>query len=338
MRELLAPYEARYFISGEINSEVSDGAGQDGRDRAEATPTRRSPTSTAYRSTTTTGTSTCAPPTPSRCCASRSSRSSRTRTWSAAGTRFLASSAPDAGVVTIPLPTGFAVGPMNSYLIEDDPLTLIDAGPNSGTALDTLERGLAGARAPPGGPRADRPDPSAHGPHRADPARRRPRRRRGAGVRAAAAAAARLRRVQRGRHRVLHRAHGPPRRARGRAQGPAAAVARDPRVRRRRRHHHRPGRRRHARLRGALAADPPPPRPLAVRPRLPRRRSRTADRRRPPHQAHLLQRRGQSRPGRLRRSGAARWSTTWPRCRPRARWTSRGCWPATASRSPTTAR
>ena len=52
------------------------------------------------------------------------------------------SSAPDAGIVTIPLPTGFAVGPMNSYLIEDDPLTLIDAGPNTGTALDALERGL----------------------------------------------------------------------------------------------------------------------------------------------------------------------------------------------------
>jgi glyoxylase-like metal-dependent hydrolase (beta-lactamase superfamily II) len=32
---------------------------------------------------------------------------------------------------------------MNSYLIEDDPLTLIDAGPNSGTAFDALERGLA---------------------------------------------------------------------------------------------------------------------------------------------------------------------------------------------------
>ncbi len=54
----------------------------------------------------------------------------------------MVSSAPDAGVVAIPLPTGFAVGPMNSYLIEDDPLTLIDAGPNSGTALDALERGL----------------------------------------------------------------------------------------------------------------------------------------------------------------------------------------------------
>jgi glyoxylase-like metal-dependent hydrolase (beta-lactamase superfamily II) len=55
----------------------------------------------------------------------------------------LPSSAPDAGITTIPLPTGFAVGPMNAYLIEDDPLTLIDAGPNSGTALDALERGLA---------------------------------------------------------------------------------------------------------------------------------------------------------------------------------------------------
>jgi glyoxylase-like metal-dependent hydrolase (beta-lactamase superfamily II) len=31
---------------------------------------------------------------------------------------------------------------MNSYLIVDDPLTLIDAGPNTGTALDALERGL----------------------------------------------------------------------------------------------------------------------------------------------------------------------------------------------------
>ena len=48
--------------------------GEDGRDRASATPTARSPTSTGSRSTTPTGTSTCAPPTPSRCCASTSSR------------------------------------------------------------------------------------------------------------------------------------------------------------------------------------------------------------------------------------------------------------------------
>ena len=33
---------------------------------------------------------------------------------------------------------------MNCYLIEDDPLTLVDVGPNSGKALDELERALAG--------------------------------------------------------------------------------------------------------------------------------------------------------------------------------------------------
>jgi glyoxylase-like metal-dependent hydrolase (beta-lactamase superfamily II) len=36
------------------------------------------------------------------------------------------------------IPTPFAVGPVNSYLIEDDPLTLIDPGPNSGEALEAL--------------------------------------------------------------------------------------------------------------------------------------------------------------------------------------------------------
>jgi glyoxylase-like metal-dependent hydrolase (beta-lactamase superfamily II) len=55
----------------------------------------------------------------------------------------LPSSAPDAGITALPLPTGFAVGPVNCYLIDDDPLTLIDAGPNSGTALDALETLLA---------------------------------------------------------------------------------------------------------------------------------------------------------------------------------------------------
>src|SRR3712207_5792115 len=34
------------------------------------------------------------------------------------------------------------VGRVNTYLIEDDPLTLIDSGPNSGKALDELERAL----------------------------------------------------------------------------------------------------------------------------------------------------------------------------------------------------
>ena len=41
------------------------------------------------------------------------------------------------------IPTPFAVGRVNCYLIEDDPLTLIDTGPNSGKSLDELERALA---------------------------------------------------------------------------------------------------------------------------------------------------------------------------------------------------
>jgi glyoxylase-like metal-dependent hydrolase (beta-lactamase superfamily II) len=44
---------------------------------------------------------------------------------------------------TIPIPTPFAVGRVNTYLVEDDPLTLVDTGPNSGKALDELEQALA---------------------------------------------------------------------------------------------------------------------------------------------------------------------------------------------------
>jgi glyoxylase-like metal-dependent hydrolase (beta-lactamase superfamily II) len=45
---------------------------------------------------------------------------------------------------TLSIPTPFQVGRVNCYLIEDDPLTLVDVGPNSGKALDELERALAG--------------------------------------------------------------------------------------------------------------------------------------------------------------------------------------------------
>jgi glyoxylase-like metal-dependent hydrolase (beta-lactamase superfamily II) len=47
-----------------------------------------------------------------------------------------------AGIHRIAIPTPFAVGRVNVYLIEDDPLTLVDAGPNSGTSLDELQRGI----------------------------------------------------------------------------------------------------------------------------------------------------------------------------------------------------
>jgi glyoxylase-like metal-dependent hydrolase (beta-lactamase superfamily II) len=47
-----------------------------------------------------------------------------------------------AGIHCLPIPTPFAVGRVNCYLIDDDPLTLIDTGPNSGKALDELETAL----------------------------------------------------------------------------------------------------------------------------------------------------------------------------------------------------
>ncbi len=49
-----------------------------------------------------------------------------------------------AGIHRIAIPTPFAVGRVNVYLIEDQPLTLVDAGPNSGTSFDELQRGIAG--------------------------------------------------------------------------------------------------------------------------------------------------------------------------------------------------
>lgn len=52
-------------------------------------------------------------------------------------------SEPRAGVICLPIPTPFAVGRVNCYLIEDDPLTLIDAGPNSATSLTAMEAALA---------------------------------------------------------------------------------------------------------------------------------------------------------------------------------------------------
>ena len=51
--------------------------------------------------------------------------------------------AAEAGIHLLRIPTPFAVGRVNTYLIEDDPLTLVDSGPNSGRALDELQHQLA---------------------------------------------------------------------------------------------------------------------------------------------------------------------------------------------------
>jgi glyoxylase-like metal-dependent hydrolase (beta-lactamase superfamily II) len=50
-----------------------------------------------------------------------------------------------ADIQRLQIPTPFAVGRVNCYLIEDEPLTLVDTGPNSGKALDELNTQL-GAR------------------------------------------------------------------------------------------------------------------------------------------------------------------------------------------------
>jgi glyoxylase-like metal-dependent hydrolase (beta-lactamase superfamily II) len=49
-----------------------------------------------------------------------------------------------AGIHRLAIPTPFLVGRVNCYLIEDEPLTLLDTGPNSGKSLDELEQALAG--------------------------------------------------------------------------------------------------------------------------------------------------------------------------------------------------
>ncbi len=51
--------------------------------------------------------------------------------------------AAEAGIHRLAVPTPFMVGRVNAYLIEDDPLTLVDSGPNSAKALDELEQALA---------------------------------------------------------------------------------------------------------------------------------------------------------------------------------------------------
>jgi glyoxylase-like metal-dependent hydrolase (beta-lactamase superfamily II) len=50
--------------------------------------------------------------------------------------------AAESGIHRLKVPTPFLVGPVNCYLIEDSPLTLIDTGPNSGTSLDALSSAM----------------------------------------------------------------------------------------------------------------------------------------------------------------------------------------------------
>ncbi len=46
------------------------------------------------------------------------------------------------GVYRVKVPTPFSVGPVNCYLIEGSPLTLIDPGPKTSKSLEVLQQGL----------------------------------------------------------------------------------------------------------------------------------------------------------------------------------------------------
>jgi glyoxylase-like metal-dependent hydrolase (beta-lactamase superfamily II) len=50
--------------------------------------------------------------------------------------------AEEAGIRRLQIPTPFAVGRVNCYLLSGEPLTLVDTGPNSGKSLDEIERQL----------------------------------------------------------------------------------------------------------------------------------------------------------------------------------------------------
>ncbi len=62
---------------------------------------------------------------------------------SAPAAEALLARAADAGIHCLRIPTPFLVGRVNCWLIDDEPLTLVDSGPNSGKALDELEQALA---------------------------------------------------------------------------------------------------------------------------------------------------------------------------------------------------
>ena len=48
----------------------------------------------------------------------------------------------ESGIHRLRIPTPFAVGRVNCYLLDDEPLTLVDTGPNSGKSLDELQHQL----------------------------------------------------------------------------------------------------------------------------------------------------------------------------------------------------
>ena len=154
LSELLERYRSTYFISGEINSEVEDAPakmaeieeryGDASIDHLDGVSVDYDDWHFNVRSSNT-------EPLLRLCLESLvSQRGHGAPPRRGAGDHPLVSDAADAlaraagaGIHRLAIPTPFQVGLVNTYLIEDDPLTLLDSGPNSGTALDALEQALA---------------------------------------------------------------------------------------------------------------------------------------------------------------------------------------------------
>src|SRR4051812_27822856 len=49
-------------------------------------------------------------------------------------------------IIPISVPTPFYIGPVNVYLVAEDPVTLIDTGPKTKEAIEALREGLRRAR------------------------------------------------------------------------------------------------------------------------------------------------------------------------------------------------
>ena len=185
LTELMAAFRSRYFISGEINSEVADQeAKMDEIERAllrrrDQPPRRglgRLPGLALQRSPLQHRAAAAPQPRVARLARAhgreagrgarpdpRMSHSERVRPRSTpADERDLADGSPTPAFGCCAYPTPFQVGRVNCYLLEDEPLTLIDAGPNSGKALHELERQLDALGPPDRGHRAGDHQPPAH--------------------------------------------------------------------------------------------------------------------------------------------------------------------------------
>ena len=142
--ELLAPYRSRYFISGELNSVVADPEAKLAEIRecyADGERSELDGISVDYGDWHFNVRACNTEPLLRLCLESLVSpahMAAKRDEVLGCHERAVAARDPPA-----PDPHAVPVGRVNCYLIEDDPLTLVDVGPNSGRALDELERALA---------------------------------------------------------------------------------------------------------------------------------------------------------------------------------------------------